>query len=310
VLTDVIPLNDEPAERVLGLAASVETASEHPLADAIVAAAHKQGIPVRPGQNLTATPGVGVQADVDGQRLFVGRPDDPDGPAAELLRRREQQGQTAVVLARQGEPLAVLAVSDQLRDDAKAAVDQLRSLGVLRVLMLTGDNNTVAQAVAQHVGVDDWRAGLLPEHKTDAVRELRSRYGPIAMVGDGVNDGPALATADVGIAMGAAGTDVALETADVALMADRLHNLPKAIRLARRAVGNIHQNIALSLATVAVLVTAALAGWISLTSGLLLNEGTALLIIGNGLRLLRGEHPSAQTATASESVSSRTPEPR
>ncbi len=165
---------------------------------------------------------------------------------------------------------------------------ELHTLG-MRVAILSGDHEHVASAIARQVGIDDRRGGLLPEDKTSAVEGLRHAYGPVAMVGDGVNDAPALASADIGVAMGAAGTDVALETADLALMADDLQKLPQAVRLARRALGNIRQNIALSLVTVAVLVAAALAGRLSLTLGLLLNEGTALLIIANGLRLRR--HP-------------------
>jgi Cd2+/Zn2+-exporting ATPase len=168
-----------------------------------------------------------------------------------------------------------------------SVVASLRKLCVGHQLMFTGDNERVAEAIARAVGLDDWRAGLLPEDKTEAVRQLRTTYSHIAMVGDGGNDAPALAAADVEIAMGAAGTDVALETADVALMADDLAKLPAALLLARRALTNIRQNVTMSLVTVGVLIAAALAGRLSLTSGLLLNEGTALLIIGNGLRLIR-----------------------
>jgi Zn2+/Cd2+-exporting ATPase len=153
--------------------------------------------------------------------------------------------------------------------------------------MLTGDHERVARAIGAAAGVDDVRAQLLPGDESTAVAELATECGPVAMVGDGINDAPALAVSDVGIAMGATGTTVALETADVALMADELDKLPSAIRLARRAMRIVHQSVALSLAAVAVLVTAALAGQLMLTEGLLLNEGTALLIIADGLRLLR-----------------------
>jgi Cd2+/Zn2+-exporting ATPase len=153
--------------------------------------------------------------------------------------------------------------------------------------MLTGDHDRVARAIGAAAGVDDVRAQLLPRDESTAVAELATECGPVAMVGDGINDAPALAVSDVGIAMGATATTVALETADVALMADELDKLPSAIRLARRAMRIVHQSVALSLAAVAVLVTAALAGQLTLTEGLLLNEGTALLIIADGLRLLR-----------------------
>ena len=290
-LTDVVPLDGQDAEQVLALAAAVEVTSEHPLAGAILAAARERGLAWTPGEGLQAMPGVGVTATVNGRRLFLGRGDTSGrsiltGQAALNQRTLEAAGMTTVVLAAGDRLLGLLAVADQLRPQAAPAIAELHRLG-LRTAMLSGDHERVARAIASQSGIDDWRGGLLPEHKTSAVEELRRAHGPVVMVGDGINDAPALATADVGVAMGAAGTDVALETADVALMADDLTRLPHAVRLARRAVGTIRQNIALSLATVAVLVVAALAGRLSLTSGLLLNEGTALLIIANGLRLLR-----------------------
>ncbi|HWO70044.1 MAG TPA: cation-translocating P-type ATPase [Actinomycetota bacterium] len=288
VVTDVVALDGSAPDEVLRLAASVEAASEHPLAEAIVRAAEDRGFPIVPGADLRALPGVGVEATVGGRRLFVGRASGDDAPEVrERVAALEAEGKTAVVLAADGRTLGILGVADEPRDGAPEVIASLHELGIRHLVMLTGDNERVAEAVARRIGVDDWRAGLLPEHKTEAVRELQATYGSIAMVGDGVNDAPALAVADVGIAMGAAGTDVALETADVALMADDLAKLPAAIRLARRALATIRGNIAMSLATVAFLVAAALAGWLSLTTGLLLNEGTALLIIGNGLRLLR-----------------------
>jgi len=197
-----------------------------------------------------------------------------------------------MLVALDGEPIGLLAVADELRAPSRQVVEDLHELGVQRIVMLTGDHAHVARAIAAAAGVDDVRAGLLPHDKSAAVAELAKHAGPVAMVGDGINDAPALAVADVGIAMGASGTTVALETADVALMADELDKLPAAIRLARRAMRIVHQNVALSLAAVVVLVTAALAGQLTLTEGLLLNEGTALLIIANGLRLLRRPQPA------------------
>jgi Cd2+/Zn2+-exporting ATPase len=286
-VTDVIPLDGYKSEEVLRLAASVEAVSEHPLAGAILRAAQERDVQWIEGQDLKAFPGVGVEATVAGQRLFIGKPNGlASNEVAQQLVKLENEGKTAVVLARDNQPVALIAVSDQVRDGAKQIVASLHKLGIQKMLMLTGDNQRTAVTIARQVGIIDWRAGLLPEDKTVAVKSLKEQYGLIAMVGDGVNDAPALATADLGIAMGAAGTDVALETADVALMADDLTKLPLAIRLSRRALANIHQNIALSLVTVAFLDLAALSGWLSLTSGLLLNEGTALLIIFNGLRLL------------------------
>ena len=300
-VTDVLALDGYRPDDVIRLAAGVEAASEHPLAEAILRAAGDRGIGWDRGSNLRVIPGVGVEATIDGRRVFLGKPDGTGGDFSEIserLARLEAEGKTAVVLAEGTKHVGIVAIADELRDEVPGVVASLRRLGIRNVLMLTGDNQRVAEAVAGAAGIDHWRAGLLPEDKTDAVHTLQRDYGPIAMVGDGINDAPALAAADVGVAMGAAGTDVALETADVALMADDLTKLPSAIRLARRALTNIHQNIAMSLATVVFLIAAALAGWLSLTSGLLLNEVTALLIIGNGLRLLRPVRQPAQIGQA------------
>ncbi|MGH9235870.1 MAG: heavy metal translocating P-type ATPase [Acidimicrobiales bacterium] len=288
-LVDAIALDGAAQRPVIALAAAVETGSEHPLADAILDAAEARGIQPAPAVDTHAVPGLGVQATVAGRQLFVGRPDGRvalDETTARRIEKLEKDGKTVVVLAERDHLLGVLAIADQLRPDVADTVRRLHRLGVTRTVMLTGDNDRTAAAVAAAAGIDDYRARLMPDDKTTAVQELK-RHGAVAMIGDGINDAPALATADVGIAMGAAGTDVAIETADVALMADDLAKLPQAIHLGHRALRNIRQNIALSLLTIAVLVVAALSGALTLTTGLLLNEGTALLIIANALRLLR-----------------------
>ena len=298
-VTDVLAI-DAPPSDILRLAASIESASEHPLAGAIVEAARDRGQAMAPAREVRAIAGVGIEGIVDGRVMFVGKPRGAlPAEVARQVAELEQQGKTVVVLTRGDQPIGLLAVADEVRAGACDAVAALRGLGIEHVLLLTGDNERTAAAIARSVGIDDWHAALMPEDKTAAIVDLRRRYGAIAMVGDGVNDAPALATADVGIAMGAAGTDVALETADVALMADDLAKLPEAISLARRARSNIRQNVTLSLATVSALVIGALAGWLTLTTGLLLNEGSALIIIGNGLRLLAAGGPrSGGSATA------------
>jgi Cd2+/Zn2+-exporting ATPase len=303
-LLDIIPLRAGDPEELLRLAASVEDASGHPLAEAVLTAARRRGLRWPAAHTVTVLPGRGVQGIVGGRAVYLGRPEAGGLPAsaAAQLGRLEDDAKTAVMLTVDGQPAALLAVADQMRPEAPQAVAALHRAGIRPVLMLTGDNDRVAAAVAAHGGLDGWRAALLPHDKTEAVTSLRAEHGAIAMVGDGVNDAPALATADVGIAMGAIGTDVALETADVALMADDLAKLPQAIALSRRARRVIRQNITMSVAGVAVLVTAALAGWLSLTAGLLLNEGTALFIIANALRLARpsrrDKEPAGPTATA------------
>jgi len=278
---------------VLALAAAVEAASEHPLATAVLATANNRGLHVVAGTSARALPAAGVRATVDGHTVFVGRPQHAAPARLEEQRTAlEQAGKTTAMVAVNGQAIGTLAIADQLRPDAVGTVRSLHQMGISRVVMLSGDNTLTARAVARTAGIDDCRAELLPEHKATAIAQLRHDLGEVAMVGDGINDAPALATADIGIAMGTASTDVALETADVALMADQLAKLPQAIALARRTRTVIRQNITLSLAAIALLVSAALTGQRSLTTGLLLNEGSALLIIANGLRLLR-RHPGS-----------------
>jgi Zn2+/Cd2+-exporting ATPase len=299
-LLDVIPLGGHDHDELLRLAASVEDASGHPLAEAVTNAARRRGLRWQAAHRPEALPGRGVQGTVGTHTVYLGKPERSGLPAqtAAKIDGLEDDAKTVVVLSIDGEPAALLAVADQMRPEAPETVAALHRAGIHPVIMLTGDNDRVAAAIAAHGGLDDWRAGLLPHDKTEAVTSLRAEHGPIAMVGDGVNDAPALATADVGIAMGAIGTDIALETADIALMADDLAKLPQAIALSHRARRVIRQNITMSVAAVAVLITAALAGWMSLTAGLLLNEGTALFIIANALRLARPPRQSAEGATA------------
>lgn len=277
-------------DRVLRLAASIESASEHPLGRAVVEAAKERGTNIVPCRDARARPGHGIDAVVEGRRLHVGRPEGAlagEDTIRSAVTELEDAGLTVIAVDDGTRVLGLLGMADTPRPGAVAAIAELRGLGVRHLTMLTGDNTRVAAALASHVGLDGYEAALLPEGKADAVAALKASGYTVAMVGDGVNDAPALATADVAVAMGAAGTDVALETADVALMADDLSRLPAAIRLARRAQRNVRQNVVMSLASVAVLVAAALAGLLNLTEGVILNEGTAVLIIANGLRMLR-----------------------
>ncbi len=243
-------------------------------------------------ERFRAIPGRGVRAELDGRLHFAGRPDllgahaaDPALTAA--VARLEREGKTAVVVGDEDGPLGVVAVSDPLRPGARAAVAALRDLGVAEIAMLTGDNPQTARAVAAEAGVTDVRAGLLPAQKVAAVVELRDRAGAIAMIGDGVNDAPALAAASLGVAMGAAGTDAALETADIALMGDDLSAVPETIRLARRTTRIIWQNIVFSIAVKAVFLVLAPLGLVSLWLAVFADMGTSLLVTANGLRLYR-----------------------
>jgi len=198
---------------------------------------------------------------------------------------QETQGRTVVVLG-DDEPWGVLAIADTVRPEAAEAVARLKAAGIERVVLLTGDNATVANTLGTALGVDEVRAELLPHQKVEAIKDLQARYGPVAMVGDGVNDAPALATAALGVAMGAAGTDVALESADVLLMGDDLGRLPGALALARRARRIIRQNLVFAFAVMATLMVLAIAGNIALPLGVVGHEGSTLLVVANGLRLL------------------------
>ncbi len=290
-VSDVVALNGSSTDEVLALAAAAERDSEHALARAIVAAAG-DGDGRHEVTRFRAVAGLGVRAEVDGRSVVVGRPRllDPHGSDPALvaaLARLEAEGKTAVAVGDERGALGVVAVSDPLRSAAPAALAELRAAGVERIVMLTGDNAATAAAVGAQAGVDDVRAGLMPADKVAAIRALAERHGSVGMVGDGVNDAPALAAATLGIAMGAAGTDAALDTADIALMGDDLAALPKLVRLSRRTGRIIRQNIAASIVIKAVFLVLAPLGLTSLWLAVFADMGTSLLVTGNGLRLHR-----------------------
>src|SRR5690625_2500127 len=216
-------------------------------------------------------------------------------------------GRTPMIVTLDGAVIVVVAVADKLRTDAKEMISRLHANGVKKVVMLTGDNRRVAQAVAGEVGVDEVRAELLPEDKLTVVTQLQSEGYTVAMVGDGVNDAPALATADIGVAMGAAGTGVAIETADIALMKDDLLKLPQAIGLARSTVSVMRQNIAIALITVVALLVGVFAGGVTMAIGMLVHEGSVLLVIVNAMRLMRRRREQAGSPPAG-SAEARTPQ--
>lgn len=292
-VTDILPLGTLLPADILSLAAAIEKRSEHPLADAVLRKAAQERLNVPEPEDFESFPGEGASARlrskiyrIGGQRLLA-RLGVALGDAAAQIERLEGEAKTVLLLADKDSLLGIIAVADRLRPEAREAMQAIKSAGVARIVMLTGDNEGTGRAIAQAAGIDEYRAGLLPADKVEAVRELKRSGAKVAMIGDGINDAPALAEADVGIAMGVAGTDVALESADAALMSDDLSKIPFLLRLSRRAVNNIQQNFAASLLIIAFLVPAALFGWVGLVDGLLINEGAALIVIANGLRLLR-----------------------
>ncbi|MDI3341795.1 MAG: heavy metal translocating P-type ATPase [Sphaerobacter sp.] len=305
-VTDVITVDGVDTREMLLLAAAVERLSEHPLGNAVVEYAAALGIPALADEevaDLQSVPGRGVRAVVRGQVLRIGNealleneglalPEALRAPADAL----REQGKTLMFVGTD-RPLGVIAVADVIRPVAPAVIDALHRLGVKRTIILTGDNERAARAIARQVGIDEWRAGLLPEEKLATIRDLQRQGAMVAMVGDGVNDAPALATANIGIAMGAAGTDVALETADVVLMADDLTKLPYAIELSRTARRVIRQNLTFALGVIVVLVTATLLGEVPLPLGVVGHEGSTIIVVLNGLRLLRFAQPALATRT-------------
>ncbi|WP_134774585.1 heavy metal translocating P-type ATPase [Ornithinimicrobium flavum] len=290
---DVATVSGTDREQVLAWAAALEARSEHPLAAAILAATGQ----VPAAQDVDAVVGAGLVGTVDGARVRLGKPDwvDP-GTLTGQVRGMQQAGATAVVVEVDGHVVGAIAVRDELRPEAAEVVDRFLEHGY-SVAMLTGDNGVTARALAAQAGITQVHADLRPEDKSQAVRGLRS-HGPTAMVGDGVNDAPALATADVGVAMGAMGTDVAIETADVALMGDDLRLLPFAFDHARRTRAIMLQNVVASLALIAVLIPLALLGVLGLAAVVLIHEVAEVLVIANGVRAGRAKHLPTLGTTA------------
>jgi Cd2+/Zn2+-exporting ATPase len=292
-VTHVRPLAGVSSHGVLSVAASLEARSEHPIGLAIVAHARGEGLAFTPGESFRALPGYGAEAMVAALPALVGnhrlfeqrRLCTPDLHAH--VEDVEGDGGTPVLVSHGGAAVGVLTLRDRLRDAGDEAVAGLRREGIAHLALLTGDSAPNAELVRRALGLDEARAGLLPQDKVSVVEALRAAHGPVAMVGDGVNDAPALAAADVGIAMGAAGTDVALETADVALMSDNLNKLPYAFRLSRATLSNIHLNVGLALGLKLAFVVLASAGAATLWMAVLADTGASLLVTANSLRLLR-----------------------
>ena len=295
---DIIPAKGISPNQILQTAASLEAYSEHPIAQAVVSAAQQKKLSLLPVTTVQAQVGQGISGNLAGDVTKIGkRPFVIDGSAhlAENSLRQtseqlESEGKTVMWVSRQGQVFGLLAVADRIRPESAHLLRVLKRIGIKSTVMLTGDNAATAQSVAQAVGVDKVYSELLPEDKVEVVKKLQQQYRTVAMVGDGINDAPALAQASVGIAMGGTGSDMALETADIVLMADRLEKLEQAIQLGVKSQRIIKQNIALALTSVAFLMVANFLGDLTLPAGVLGHEGSTLLVTLNGLRLLRNDH--------------------
>jgi Zn2+/Cd2+-exporting ATPase len=292
-VVEVLPEEGVGEEELFRLAAAAESRSEHPLAAAVLRSAKERGIAYAKAEEFTAMAGLGGRAVVDGREIYVGAPRmleqlgiEPSEVVAARLKGLYDSGLTTMLVVSEGRVLGMLGLADTPREDAKRALQHMRKIGVKKIVMLTGDNKRAAQAVGEAVGIDEVYAELLPEDKLRLITELEQKYGCVAMVGDGVNDAPALARATVGIAMGGVGSDVAMETADVVLMADELEKIAEAIHLARRSRSIILQNLGFAGAVILTLVTLVLIGGLNLPLAVVGHEGSTILVAFNGLRLL------------------------
>ncbi|MBS1594092.1 MAG: heavy metal translocating P-type ATPase [Bacteroidetes bacterium] len=293
-LTGVYPLNGMTEEKLTEMIVAVEKLSDHPLADAIV----KGGIEklqhdVNPASDLRTFTGKGVEAKYDNKSILIGNaalftekegqlPDDIKNQVADY----ESKGNTTMIVQLEKTIVGIITLMDVAREEAKATLTELQKLGISKMIMLTGDNQKVAEAIAKEIGITDAMGNLMPEQKVDAIEKLISSEKKVAMIGDGVNDAPAMAKSTVGIAMGAAGSDVALETADIALMADKLSNLPFAIGLSKKASGIIKQNLIVSLGMVVILIPLTILGIAHIGPAVIAHEGSTLVVVLNALRLL------------------------
>jgi Cd2+/Zn2+-exporting ATPase len=296
---DVIQFAETSKEEIVRIAAAIDTHSTHPLAQAVVGYAESSEIKFESAENYRAQTGRGAEATIGGHAYFVGNhrfahelgvcSDRLEAQLAEI----EAEAKSVVIVGHRphaecaGEVLGILAVGDAIRPNAAEAIKRIHEAGIVKIVMLSGDNTRTANAIAKQAGIDSAQGDLLPEDKIKEVKKLAAEFGSVGMIGDGVNDAPALAAADIGFAMGAAGTDTAIETADVALMRDDLMMVSEAIQLGKRTLGVIRFNIAFALGIKAVFLVLALLGYTSLWLAVLADTGATLLVVANALRLLR-----------------------
>jgi Cd2+/Zn2+-exporting ATPase len=299
-VSQIIGFGGTPEEEVMRIAAAVEDQSSHPLAEAIVKASKERGITFPSASDIENLAGKGIQARVEDTEVVVGAlrafagdlAAEKGQELAEAVSKLEGDGQTTVIVRRAGKFIGVIALADEPRPRVREIMESLRAQGIDHLVMLTGDNASVASRVATEIGITDVRAELMPGHKLDVIKELEKDRGVIAMIGDGVNDAPALAAATVGVAMGAGGTAVALETADVVLMGDDLGKLSFAIGLSRASQRIIRQNLVIALGVIVLLLIASGIGVIPLSLAVVLHEGSTIIVVLNALRLLAWHEPA------------------
>ena len=295
-ITEVIAWNSISEDELLGTAVAVEGLSDHPLAKAVVRDGKErmEGKKIPEADSLEAVLGKGIKANVGADKIYIGNLDlyealDDNKPSQEIIEKiesLESNGNTTILVRKNDTYIGIIGLMDTPRAAAKSTLAALKEIGIKKMIMLSGDNQKVADAIAQEVGLTGAKGSLLPEEKVEAIKQLKQSESKIAMVGDGVNDAPAMAASTVGIAMGAAGSDVALETADIALMADKLEILPFAIGLSRKAKGIIKQNLWISLGVVGLLIPATIFGFASIGVAVLIHEGSTIVVVVNALRLL------------------------
>ena len=294
VITETVPLSGATENEVLRIAGAVENRSQHPLAKAVVQKAEEMNITLPDAGEVQSLTAKGVRSTVEGKTVELGSLrlwDSENIPVPDAVRQAvhdlQQKGRSVIVIKHGNTWLGVLGVRDTPRESAKAVLNELRNFGMKPLVMLTGDNKGIGDAVGMEVGIDEVKADLLPEDKVTFLKELLSNHGQVAMVGDGVNDAPALAHATVGISMGGAGTAVALETADIALMGDDLSKLPFAVGLSRAAQRTIRQNLYISLFVIVLLVLSTVSGFFGIGAAVIIHEGSTMIVVVNSLRLLR-----------------------
>ncbi|ASN07063.1 heavy metal translocating P-type ATPase [Virgibacillus necropolis] len=295
-VTEVIRLSEMSHEEILGVAKAIEAFSQHPLASAIIRKADNEQVNAFEAEDFQSITGKGAKATVNSTVYFIGSPSLFEGMVSVSTGTKQQikelqiQGKTVMLIGTEREVKGLIAVADQVRESSPSIIQKLHRLGIEKTVMLTGDNEATGKAIGKQLGLSETRAELMPQDKLESIKTLRERYGNVAMVGDGVNDAPALATATVGIAMGGAGTDTALETADIALMADDLERLPYTISLSRKTLSIIKQNVSFALALKVLALLLIIPGWLTLWLAIFADMGATLIVVLNSLRLMHAKY--------------------